>query len=49
MESTCGVVANVMDCDIIVSQFEFKSCYYVPFGTNNLRKDKKFSFHLPIG
>ena len=26
-----GVVANMMDSDIIVSKFDLKSCYYVHF------------------
>ena len=29
--SECGVVANVLDCDIVVSDFEFQSRYYVHF------------------
>ena len=32
------VVANVLDCDIIVSEFEIQSCYYVYFWMNKLRK-----------
>ena len=27
-----GVVANVLDSNIIVSKFKFQSCYYAPFG-----------------
>ena len=34
--SPCGVVANVLDCDIIVSKFEQKSYYFVHFRTNTL-------------
>ena len=33
-----GEVANVLDCDILVSEFEFRSRYYVYFRTNNFRK-----------
>ena len=33
-----GVVANVLDCDIIVSEFEIQSRYYVHFQINTLRK-----------
>ena len=33
------VVANVLDCDIVVSEFELQSCYYFPFQTNTLAKD----------
>ena len=32
-----GVVANVKDYDVIVSEFEPQSCYYVHFRTNFLR------------
>ena len=38
MESLLGVVANVMDCDIVVSEFELQSRYYVYFQINNLVK-----------
>ena len=31
-------LANVMDCDIIVSDFQLKSPYYVHFQTNTLKK-----------
>ena len=37
--SSCGVVANVLDCDIVVSEFELQSRYYIPFQTNTLGKD----------
>ena len=30
-ESPPRVVANVLDCDIVVSEFELQSCYYVHF------------------
>ena len=30
--SSCEVVANVLDCDIAVNQFELQSRYYIPFG-----------------
>ena len=33
-----GVVANVMDCDIVVSDFDLQSCCYVHFRTNTLGK-----------
>ena len=33
-----GAVANVLDCDILVSEFELKSRYYVYFRTNTFRK-----------
>ena len=30
-----GVVVNVLDCDIVVSEFELLSHYYIHFRTNN--------------
>ena len=33
-----GVVANVLDCDIEVSEFKLQSRYFVHFRTNNLGK-----------
>ena len=33
-----AVVATVQDCDIIVSEFELQSRYYVYFQTNSIRK-----------
>ena len=33
-----GKVANVLDCDIVVSEFELRSCYYVYFRTNTRGK-----------
>ena len=35
-------MANVIDCGIIVSQFEIQSCYYDHFQTNALWKDTNF-------
>ena len=40
--SFCGVVTNVLDYDIVVSEFELQSRYYVHFRTNTLRKDIDF-------
>ena len=37
-ESPGGVVANLLDCDIVVSEFEIQPCYYVDFWTNVLWK-----------
>ena len=37
VRSHSGVVANVLDCHIVVSEFELH--YYVHFRTNTLRKD----------
>ena len=33
-----GVVANVIYCDIVVSEFELVSRYHAHFRTNTLRK-----------
>ena len=33
-----GIVANVLDCYIVVSEFELQSRYYVHFRTNTLQK-----------
>ena len=40
------VAANVMDCDIVVSEFEFQSCYYVHFYINIFEKDVDSLFLL---
>ncbi len=36
--STRDVVANLLDCDIVVSEFKLQSCYYIHFRTNTLGK-----------
>ena len=36
---TYGVVANVMNCNIVASDFVLQSRYYIHFQTNALRKD----------
>ena len=35
-----GVVANMLDCNIIVSKFKLKLCYYVHFWINTTAKSK---------
>ena len=35
-ESPRGVVVNVLHSDMVVSEFEFQSCYYVHFRTKAL-------------
>ena len=35
------VVANVLDCDTVVSEFELHSCYDIHFRSNTLKKDMK--------
>ena len=37
-ECPCGVMVNVLDCGIVVREFELQSCYYVHFQTNPLGK-----------
>ena len=36
--SPCGVMANVLDCEIVVSGFELQSYHYVHFQTSTIRK-----------
>ena len=40
MASECprGVMVEVLDCEIVVSEFELQSCSYVHFRINNLEK-----------
>ena len=35
------MVANVLDCDIVVSKFKLQSLYYIHFQTNILEKGLK--------
>ena len=35
------VVANVLDCDIVVSKFKLQLHHYIHFRTNTLEKDMK--------
>ena len=44
--SPLGIVANVLDCDIVVSEFEIQLRDYFYFRTNTLRKCIN-SFSLP--
>ena len=37
-KSLRGVETNVMNCDIVISEFELKSSYYVHFQTNTFGK-----------
>ena len=37
-ESRHCVVANMLDCDIVVSEFKLQLFYYVHFQTNTLEK-----------
>ena len=36
--SPCDIVVNVLDCDIVVSEFELHFRCYIHFRTNNLEK-----------
>ena len=36
--SSCSIVVNILNCDIVVSEFELHSRYYVHFRTNTLGK-----------
>ena len=38
-ESSNGIVANALDCNILVSEFELQSFYCIFFQTNALVKD----------
>ena len=44
-----GLVANVLDCDIVVSEFEFQLRYYVHFWTNILEKGMKPFISSTVG
>ena len=37
----CGVMIKVMNCGIVVSEFEIQSCYYVHYRTNTLGNGRK--------
>ena len=43
--SSRGVVANLVNCDIRVHEFELQSRYYFHFRTNNVQKDMKLRTH----
>ena len=44
-----GVVANVLDCNIVVSEFELQSRYYVHFHTNTITKSMNFLVPSDMG
>ena len=44
----CGVVANVLNFDIVQSEFELQSNYYVHFRTNILEKDTNLVTHFHL-
>ena len=41
-ERTVSVVANVLNCDLAVSEFELQSLCYAHFRTNTLGKDMNY-------
>ena len=48
-DSPSGVVANILDCDITVNEFELQSCYCIHFWTNTYGKYMNpFSLHLLV-
>ena len=40
--SPCGLVDNVLDCDIVISEIKLHLYYYVNFWTNTFGKGVKF-------
>ena len=43
-----GVVANILDCDIVVSDFKLQSRYNVPFWANTLKKGMNLFISLQL-
>ena len=48
-KSSRDVEVNVMDCDIVVNEFELQPRYYVHFRTNTCRKDINSFILLAMG
>ena len=48
-ESPRGVVDNVLDCEIILSEFELHSRYYVHFWANTLGNNVNSYISLALG
>ncbi len=46
---TRGVVSNMVDCDIVVSEFKLQLRYYVHFRTNTLEKSMNTVIPRDIG
>ena len=44
-----SVVVNVLDCDIVVTEFVLQSSHYVYFQTHNLEKGMKTLSPLAMG
>ena len=47
--STRDVVASVLPCDLIVSEFEFQSLHYLHFRTNISKKCMNYFILSPMG
>ena len=47
--SPCDVVANVLDGNIVESEFKHQSCYFVGFRTKNPEKGMTHLIHPAIG
>ena len=45
---TRDIVANLLDCDIVVNEFELHPCYYVQFWTNTFREGMNHFILLAI-
>ena len=48
-ETQRGILANVLDWDIVVSKFTLQSCYYVHFQPNALEKGMNAVVSLAFG
>ena len=48
-ESLYCIMANVLDCDIVVSEFELQVCYYIHVWTNTLGKGMNPLILLVVG
>ena len=48
-ESLCGIVVNMLECNIIVNKFKFQLCDYIHFWTNILGKGMNFLIPPAIG
>ena len=44
----CSIVANILDCDIVVSEFKLQSDYCSHFWTNTISERYKLSYPLQL-
>ena len=49
MGSPYSIVANVLDCNIVVSEFKLQWCYYVHFWTNTSEKSMNLLISPAMG